>query len=92
MTPPPAQAPCSWPRASRTHGSRRRCASSREALDRAEQENRRGRFLEQLAGALDLDDVLARTLEAAHALPGVDATMIVLPQNDARARSSPRRA
>jgi diguanylate cyclase (GGDEF)-like protein len=51
-----------------------------EALDRAEQENRRGRFLAQLAGALDLDDVLARTLEAAHALPGIDAAMIVLPQ------------
>ena len=54
----------------------------REALDRAEQENRRGRVIKQLAGALDLDDVLARTLEAAHALPGVDAAMIVLPQND----------
>jgi hypothetical protein len=53
-----------------------------EALDRAEQENRRGRFLERMQGALDLDDVLARTLEAAHDLPGVDATMIVLPQGD----------
>jgi diguanylate cyclase (GGDEF)-like protein len=53
-----------------------------EALDRAEQENRRNRFIRQLAGALDLDDVLARTLEAAHDLPGIDATMIVLPQGD----------
>ena len=53
-----------------------------EALQRAEQENRRARVYEQLAGALDLDDVLARTLEAAHDLPGIDAAMIVLQQND----------
>jgi diguanylate cyclase (GGDEF)-like protein len=53
-----------------------------EALQRAEQENRRGRFLSQLAGALDLDDVLGRTLEAAHDLPGIDAAMVVLQQND----------
>src|SRR4051812_10027172 len=50
------------------------------ALERAEYENRRGRFLAQLAGALDLDDVLARTLEAAHGLSGIDSAMIVLPQ------------
>ena len=54
----------------------------KEALERAEQENRRGRFLSQLAGALDLDDVLGRTLEAAHDLPGIDAAMVVLQQND----------
>ena len=51
-----------------------------QALERAEYENRRGRFLAQLAGALDLDDVLGRTLEAAHGLPGIDSAMIVLPQ------------
>jgi diguanylate cyclase (GGDEF)-like protein len=55
----------------------------REALERSQQESRRGRFLTQLAGALDLDEVLGRTLEAAHDLPGVDAAMIVLQQNDA---------
>jgi diguanylate cyclase (GGDEF)-like protein len=54
----------------------------RDALERSQAENRRGRFLSQLAGALDLDDVLVRTLEAAHDLPGVDAAMIVLQQND----------
>jgi diguanylate cyclase (GGDEF)-like protein len=53
-----------------------------QALERAEYENRRGRFLAQLAGALDLDDVLGRTLEAAHGLPGIDSAMIVLPQGD----------
>ncbi len=52
------------------------------ALERAQEENRRGRFLAQLAGALDLDEVLSRTLEAAELLPGVDAAMIVLPQGE----------
>ena len=52
------------------------------ALERAQRENRRGRFLAQLAGALDLNEVLGRTLEAADALPGVDAAMIVLPQGE----------
>src|SRR5262249_56059028 len=51
-----------------------------QALERAEHENRRARFVVQLSGALDLDDVLARTLEAAHGLSGVDSAMIVLPQ------------
>ncbi len=51
-----------------------------EALERAREENRRGRFLAQLAGAIELDEVLARTLEAASLLPGVDAAMVVLPQ------------
>lgn len=51
-----------------------------QALERSEYENRRGRFLAQLAGALELDDVLGRSLEAAHGLPGVDSAMIVLPQ------------
>jgi diguanylate cyclase (GGDEF)-like protein len=54
----------------------------RDALERSQAENRRGRFLSQLAGALDLEDVLGRTLEAAHDLPGVDAAMIVLQQNE----------
>ena len=50
------------------------------ALERAEYANRRSRFIEQLAGALDLDDVLGRTLEAAHGLSGVDAAMVSLPE------------
>jgi len=51
-----------------------------QALERAENENRRTRFVVQLAGALDLDDVLGRSLEAAHGLSGIDSVMIVLPQ------------
>jgi diguanylate cyclase (GGDEF)-like protein len=51
-----------------------------QALERSEYENRRNRFIQQLLGALDLDDVVARTLEAAHGLPGVDSAMLVIPQ------------
>src|ERR1022692_1259637 len=43
------------------------------AVDRAEEEGRRSRFLGEIAGSIDLDEVLARTLEAAGKLPGADA-------------------
>ena len=49
------------------------------ALERAEEEGRRHRFLGELARSLDLDDVLSRTLEAACALDGVDAGLVMLP-------------
>jgi diguanylate cyclase (GGDEF)-like protein len=48
------------------------------AVDRAEEEGRRSRFLGEIAGSIDLDDVLARTLEAAAGLPGSDAALIRL--------------
>jgi diguanylate cyclase (GGDEF)-like protein len=47
-----------------------------EALQRNEEENRRNRVLGELAGTIDLDEVLNRTLEAAGALPGVDGALI----------------
>jgi diguanylate cyclase (GGDEF)-like protein len=46
------------------------------AIQRAEEEGRRSRFLGELAGTIDLDEVLSRTLEAAGAMPGVDAAMV----------------
>jgi diguanylate cyclase (GGDEF)-like protein len=46
------------------------------ALERAHEENRRTRVLGELAGSIDLDEVLTRTLEAAGALPGVDAAVV----------------
>src|SRR5215213_3379617 len=46
-----------------------------EALERAE-EGRRNRFLGQLGGSIDLDEVLSRTLEAGGAIPGVDAALV----------------
>src|SRR4051794_3730630 len=36
----------------------------RQALERAESEGRRNRFLGELSASIDLDDVLARTIDA----------------------------
>jgi diguanylate cyclase (GGDEF)-like protein len=49
------------------------------AVERADEETRRNRDLSELGGSLDLDEVLARTLEAAQTLPGVDAALVTLP-------------
>jgi diguanylate cyclase (GGDEF)-like protein len=54
-----------------------------EALDRAREETRRSRFLGELAGSIDLDDVLRRTLDAAGALPGADGALITIDAPDA---------
>ena len=47
-----------------------------DALERAQEENRRSRVLGELAGSIDLDEVVNRTLEAAGAVPGVDAAVV----------------
>jgi diguanylate cyclase (GGDEF)-like protein len=47
-----------------------------EALEQTQEEGRRNRMLGELAGTIDLDEVLNRTLNAAGALPGVDAALI----------------
>src|SRR3954454_21605621 len=44
-----------------------------ESLERAQEEGRRKCFLTELAAQFDLDEFLSRTLEAAAAVPGVDA-------------------
>jgi diguanylate cyclase (GGDEF)-like protein len=49
------------------------------ALERAEEEGRRHRIFGELAGSIDLDEVLSRTLEAAGAVEGADAGLIMLP-------------
>src|SRR5213592_3290061 len=49
------------------------------ALQRAEEEGRRSRIFGELAGSIDLDEVLARTLEAAGSLEGADAGLLMLP-------------
>src|ERR671937_117352 len=54
------------------------------ALERAEEESRRNRTLGELAGSIDLDEVLTRTLEAAGALPGADAAMVALGNHDGK--------
>jgi diguanylate cyclase (GGDEF)-like protein len=54
----------------------RKLSELSEALARAEEENRRHRALGELARSIDLDEVLEHTLEAAGALPGVDAAVV----------------
>ena len=46
------------------------------AVERAEEEGRRGRTLGEIGGSIDLDEVLSRTLEAAGAVPGADAALV----------------
>jgi len=46
-----------------------------EALELAQEEGRRNQMLGELAGTIDLDEVLTRTLDAAGAMPGVDAAL-----------------
>ena len=48
------------------------------AVRRAEQEAERSRFLAQIGTTIDLDDALGSTLEAAAALPKVDAAVVEL--------------
>jgi diguanylate cyclase (GGDEF)-like protein len=47
-----------------------------EGLERAQAENRRSRVLDELGATIDLDDVLARTLDATGAIAGVDAAVV----------------
>src|SRR5437773_4202388 len=47
-----------------------------ESLERAQEEGRRNRYLTELAGSIDLDEVLSRTLEAGGAVAGVDAALV----------------
>ena len=48
------------------------------AVARAEEEGRRSRFLGQIAASIDLDEVVARTLEAAAEVTGADASLLCL--------------
>src|SRR3954463_13814042 len=48
------------------------------AVERAEEEGRRSRFLGEIAGSIDMDEVLARTLDAGTRLNGVDAALVRL--------------
>jgi diguanylate cyclase (GGDEF)-like protein len=46
------------------------------AVERAEEEGRRSRYLGEIAGSIDMDEVLARTLEAGTRMEGIDAALI----------------
>jgi diguanylate cyclase (GGDEF)-like protein len=46
------------------------------AVAEAEEQSRRTRLLGEISGSLDLDEVLARAVEAVGAVPGVDAAVV----------------
>jgi diguanylate cyclase (GGDEF)-like protein len=48
------------------------------AVDRTHDDDQRTRILGELAGTIDLDEVLARVLEAAGAMRGVDAALVTV--------------
>jgi diguanylate cyclase (GGDEF)-like protein len=48
------------------------------ALERADEEGRRSRIFGELAGSIDLDEVLSRTLEAAGTTERADAALVML--------------
>jgi diguanylate cyclase (GGDEF)-like protein len=54
------------------------------ALEKAETEGRRGRYLGDLSVSIDLDEVLARTVEAASGLSGVDAALVSVDAGEER--------
>src|SRR5262249_10895046 len=54
-----------------------------ESVRRAEEETQRTRFLNQIGTTVDLDHVLEATLDAALALPRVDAALVRLDGGDA---------
>ncbi len=49
-------------------------------VERAQDETRRSRQLAAIGASIDLDTVLSRALEAAAALPPVDAALVIAPQ------------
>src|SRR5512146_461918 len=53
-----------------------------DALARAHEEGRRNRFLGELGGSIDLDEVTGRVLEAAGSLHGADAAMLSLDDSE----------
>jgi diguanylate cyclase (GGDEF)-like protein len=53
-------------------------AELQRSLERANEEGRRNRFLGELAGSLDLEDVLTRVLEAAVDTTAADAAMLTV--------------
>jgi hypothetical protein len=48
------------------------------ALERAQEETRRGRMLSDLSGTIDLDEVISRTLNAVSTISGVEAAIVAV--------------
>jgi diguanylate cyclase (GGDEF)-like protein len=69
------------------HAAERRAADAVSklelALERAREESRRIQTLGEVVGSLELDDVIARVLDTASALPGADASLLSLSSSGA---------
>ena len=52
-----------------------------EALERAERESRRNRFLSDLGTSIEFDELLDRVLDAVLEVPGFDAAMVSLDEH-----------
>ena len=61
-----------------------------EALERAERESRRNRFLSDLGSSIEFDELLDRVLDAALELPGFDAAMVALDETGGQATVATR--
>ena len=61
-----------------------------EALERAERESRRNRFLSDLGSSIEFDELLDRVLDAALEVPGFDAAMVSLDDQSGLATTATR--
>jgi diguanylate cyclase (GGDEF)-like protein len=61
-----------------------------EALDRAERESRRNRFLSDLGSSIEFDELLDRVLDAALEVPGFDAAMVSLEDQGGQSTTATR--
>ena len=61
-----------------------------QALERAERESRRNRFLSDLGSSIEFDELLDRVLDAALEVPGFDAAMVALDETGAPATIATR--
>jgi len=61
-----------------------------EALERAERESRRNRFLSDLGSSIEFDELLDRVLDAALEVPGFDAAMVSLDDQSGPATTATR--
>jgi diguanylate cyclase (GGDEF)-like protein len=61
-----------------------------EALERAERESRRNRFLSDLGSSIEFDELLDRVLDAALEVPGFDAALVTLDDQSGPATTATR--
>ena len=59
------------------------------ALERAEREAKRNRFLSDLGASIEFDELLDRILDAALEIPGFDAALVGWRNRVGRRRSQP---